>query len=52
MDHLVTVDQFSIQQADVASVYYRVAPEKIRFASYRHMDFWRRVREAFIGDLS
>lgn len=50
-EHIVTVDQFSVQQADIASVYYRVAPDKIRFASYRHMDFWHRVREAFIGDL-
>lgn len=47
---VVTIDQFNIQQGDVASVFYRVAEEKIRFASYRHMDFWHRVREAFIGD--
>ncbi|MBM7709997.1 NAD kinase [Enterococcus lemanii] len=47
---LITIDQFNIQQEEVASVIYRVAEEKIRFASYRHMDFWHRVREAFIGE--
>ncbi|HPI99529.1 MAG TPA: NAD kinase [Enterococcus sp.] len=50
-DYLVTIDQFNIQQDQIESVQYRIADERIHFASYRHMHFWHRVRDAFIGEL-
>lgn len=48
---LITIDQFQLQQEEIKSIFYRIADEKIQFASYRHTHFWRRVRDAFIGDL-
>ncbi|WP_251547044.1 NAD kinase [Limosilactobacillus caecicola] len=30
---------------------FKVSDKKIRFAKYRHTNFWQRVRESFIGDL-
>lgn len=30
---------------------YQVSDKKIRFAKYRHTNFWQRVRESFIGDM-
>lgn len=50
MDYLVTVDQLDVRQDHIASVYYKIAAERIHFASYRHTRFWRRVRDAFIGE--
>lgn len=29
---------------------YQVSDKKIRFAKYRHTNFWQRVRDSFIGD--
>ncbi len=49
-DYFVTVDQLDIYQENIASVCYRIADERIHFASYRHMHFWHRVKDAFIGD--
>lgn len=49
-NYLVTVDQLDIEQDNIASVYYRIADERIHFASYRHMHFWRRVKDAFISE--
>ncbi|MGM0239065.1 NAD+ kinase [Enterococcus sp. AZ103] len=48
--HLVTIDQLDISGQDIASIQYRIATEKIQFAAYRHMHFWRRVKEAFIRE--
>ncbi|KRM83146.1 inorganic polyphosphate ATP-NAD kinase [Limosilactobacillus coleohominis DSM 14060] len=30
---------------------FEVSSKKIKFAKYRHTNFWQRVRESFIGDL-
>jgi len=49
-DYFVTVDQLDIYQENIASVCYRIADERIHFASYRHMHFWHRVKDAFIGE--
>jgi hypothetical protein len=35
-DYFVTVDQLDIYQENIASVCYRIADERIHFASYRH----------------
>ncbi|MBO0469761.1 NAD kinase [Enterococcus sp. DIV0242_7C1] len=49
-DYLITVDQLDIYQDDIKSIYYRIADERIHFASYRHMHFWHRVKDAFISE--
>lgn len=49
-DYLVTVDQLDIAETNIRSIYYRIAKERIHFASYRHMHFWHRVKDAFIGE--
>lgn len=49
-EYSITVDQLDIQQDDIVSVKYRIAKERIHFASYRHMHFWHRVKDAFIGE--
>ena len=50
-DYFVTVDQLDIYQENIASVCYRIADERIHFASYRHYAaFWHRVKDAFIGE--
>ncbi|OJG18882.1 inorganic polyphosphate/ATP-NAD kinase [Enterococcus canis] len=49
-DYLLTVDQLDIRHDNILSVHYRIAKERIHFASYRHMHFWHRVKDAFIGE--
>ncbi|EOT43910.1 MULTISPECIES: NAD kinase [Enterococcus] len=49
-DYMITVDQLDIQKDHIAAVYYKIAHERIHFASFRHMDFWHRVKDAFIGE--
>ncbi len=46
-DYLVTIDQFTIEQEEIDAIYYRIADERIHFASYRHMHFWNRVKDSF-----
>lgn len=48
-DYLMTIDQFTITPQLVTSLRYRIADERIHFARYRHMHFWDRVEDAFIG---
>lgn len=50
-DYLVTIDQFTIEQEEIDAIYYRIADERIHFASYRHMHFWNRVKDGFIGEI-
>lgn len=49
-DYLITVDQLNIYQENVDSIHYRIADERIHFASYKHMHFWHRVKDAFISE--
>lgn len=49
-DYLITVDQLDIHQEDISAIHYRIADERIHFASYKHMPFWRRVKDAFISE--
>lgn len=51
-DYTVTVDQFNLPQDEIESIYYKIAEERIHFAAHRHVHFWHRVRDAFIGDLT
>ncbi|MCT4396540.1 NAD kinase [Periweissella beninensis] len=48
---VLTYDQCVIAGRPISEIIYHVAPEKIAFAKYRHMHFWHRVNESFIGKL-
>lgn len=45
----MTIDQKNFELKNVNQVIFRVAPERVQFARYRHMHFWNRVEEGFIG---
>lgn len=47
---LMTVDHLSNQYSQIKSIRCRVANEKIRFARYRPVPFWNRVRDSFIAE--
>ncbi|MGO3732208.1 MAG: NAD kinase [Vagococcus sp.] len=47
----LNVDHFVIPQDRLKSLTYKISDKRIHFASYRHTHFWRRVNDAFIGDL-
>lgn len=49
---LVTYDHLAMKATQVNRMTCRVAKERIRFASYRHLPFWKRVSQAFVGDFS
>lgn len=48
--HLVTIDQLDLSDEKIETVSYKVAQERIHFASLRHMHFWHRVKDAFIRE--
>lgn len=50
-DYYLTVDALEINQKDVKSVTYQIAKEKIRFVPTRHLPFFTRVKDAFIGEI-
>lgn len=50
-DIIITIDHFTSYYTNVKSIQCRVAEEKVRFARFRPLPFWRRVRESFIGDV-
>ena len=47
---LLTMDHITTRESDVKEVHLRIADESIRFARYRHLNFWDRVSESFIGE--
>jgi NAD+ kinase len=47
---LLTLDHITLTEPDVKEIRLKIAEESVRFARYRHMHFWSRVSEAFIGD--
>ncbi|WP_175580053.1 NAD kinase [Enterococcus florum] len=49
-NHMITVDQLDVSGPEISSVKYKIAEERIHFASYRHMHFWHRVKDAFIRE--
>lgn len=51
-DCILTVDQNTYHLNGIRDLYYTVSNQKVRFAKYRHTNFWRRVRDAFIEDES
>lgn len=51
-DFFMTVDQENIYGKQIEQIMFKASKRKIRFAKYRHTEFWRRVQAAFIGDLN
>ncbi|GER67376.1 NAD kinase 1 [Weizmannia acidilactici] len=49
-DFLVTIDHLTLLHKEVRAIQYRVAKEKIRFARFRPLPFWKRVHDSFISD--
>ena len=50
-DYMVTIDRETIQHDEIEWISFKIADERIYFASYRHTHFWRRVKDAFIGEV-
>lgn len=50
-DYYLTIDSLEINHKDVKSVSYKIAGEKIRFVPTRHLPFFTRVKDAFIGEI-
>ncbi|MGX7091304.1 NAD kinase [Hutsoniella sourekii] len=46
----LAVDNFVDHQVEIASIRLQIASERIQFASFRHMHYWDRVENAFIGN--
>ncbi|MCE4955720.1 NAD kinase [Macrococcoides caseolyticum] len=45
----LTFDHLTADHKGVASIQYRVADEKVRFARFRPFPFWKRVHDSFIA---
>uniref|UniRef100_UPI00352B476B NAD kinase n=1 Tax=Aerococcus urinaeequi TaxID=51665 RepID=UPI00352B476B len=45
----LSLDHLNMPLNDVEKITYRVAKERVHFARYRHMHFWDRVENSFIG---
>jgi len=48
-DNVLMCDQLSIEGRPIKAITYRIAPQRILFAEYRHTHFWQRVEASFIG---
>lgn len=49
-DYVLTVDNETYSYQDIEWLKVCVSPQKIHFTSYRHMPFWQRVHQSFLGD--
>lgn len=47
---IITVDHIIDTYEKIDSIEFKVAKERIRFARYRPVPFWNRVRDSFIAD--
>ncbi|AET30077.1 MULTISPECIES: NAD kinase [Leuconostoc] len=51
-DHfLVMYDQEEIKGHNITELRFKVSEKSVHFAQYRHVDFWRRVQNAFISEI-
>lgn len=48
-NYMLTVDQDIYWPNDLEYIQFKVADTKVKFAAYRHLDFWTRVKNSFIG---
>lgn len=46
----ITVDHLQLMEADVKSIAFNVALERVRFARFRPFPFWERVHDSFISN--
>lgn len=46
---ILSVDNLTFENQQIEKIIYRIAKERVHFAQYRHMHFWSRVENAFIG---
>ncbi|MEC1178805.1 NAD kinase [Metasolibacillus meyeri] len=46
----ITVDHIQLTEADVKSIAFNVATERVRFARFRPFPFWERVHDSFISN--
>ncbi|WP_071130867.1 NAD kinase [Enterococcus timonensis] len=50
-DYHLSVDQLAMGNRDIEKITYRLAAEKIQFVATRHLPFFTRVKDAFIGEV-
>lgn len=48
---ILTCDHQVISTKVISSVEYRISKRKVKFAQYRHTQFWKRVTNSFIGEV-
>ena len=48
---ILAVDNLTFEYQPIEKIVYRIAKERVHFARYRHMHFWNRVENAFIGKI-
>lgn len=46
----MTIDHLQMTQADVKSITFNVATERVRFARFRPFPFWERVHDSFVAN--
>lgn len=46
---ILAIDNLTFENQQIEKIVYRIAKERVHFARYRHMHFWNRVENAFIG---
>lgn len=51
MDYIVTVDNETYPLEQLESMTISVSKQNIRFMRHRHLPFWQRVSQAFLGDI-
>ncbi|XIF19643.1 MAG: NAD kinase [Acetilactobacillus jinshanensis] len=47
--NVLTCDQMLVHDRPIRSIQYHISNHRIYFASYRHIHFWKRVSNSFIG---
>ncbi|MCB6840757.1 NAD kinase [Weissella viridescens] len=45
----VAYDTLHFVSEQIEKIEFKIAPTKIKFAKYRHMNFWQRIQTSFIG---
>ncbi|HEY4399645.1 MAG TPA: NAD kinase [Lactobacillaceae bacterium] len=50
-EFMVTIDQLTFHAQQVKELTFQIATEEIAFVDGRHVDFWARVQNAFIGEI-
>lgn len=49
---ILAIDNLTFENQQIEKIVYRIAKERVHFARYRHMHFWNRVENAFIGKVA